>query len=357
MTTLRSDDAAQRLLQGTKVPWRRTMQDALLAHLVGAEPIFLESVRVIRKLAATNVTALIQGETGTGKELAARAIHYLGARRDYPFIPVNCGALPDNLIENELFGHVRGAFTDAREARSGVIASAEGGTLFLDEIECLTPRAQVVLLRFIQDRAYRPLGGRDLRTANVRIITASNANVGELVRAGSFRRDLMYRLDVFPLTMPPLRDRPRDIPLLAAHFLSRFAREYRQEEKVLDHESVALLTRHTWPGNVRELENVIHRELLMTDGRVLHLRSLPWITPATDASRDRMEGIAFELGFRRAKAVVIAEFEKAFLSRAMVETGGNVSRAARLAGKDRRAFSRLLKKHGLRQLRAPALPS
>jgi two-component system response regulator GlrR len=333
------------------------MHDALLAHLVGAEPAFLDSVRVIRKLAATNVTALIQGETGTGKELAARAIHYLGARRNYPFIPVNCGALPNDLIENELFGHVRGAFTDARESRGGVIASAEGGTLFLDEIECLTARGQVVLLRFLQDRAYRPLGGRELMTANLRIITASNANVAELVRAGHFRRDLMYRLNVFPLTMPALRDRPRDIALLAAHFLSRFAREYRQEEKILDAESVALLTRHTWPGNVRELENVIHHELLMTDGRVLRIRSLPSAVSPTDSlPRDRLEGISFELGFRRAKAVVIAEFERAFLSRAMVETGGNVSRAARLAGKDRRAFSRLLKKHGLRHVSPSAFP-
>jgi DNA-binding NtrC family response regulator len=157
--------------------------------------------------------------------------------------------------------------------------------------------------------------------------------------------------------MPALRDRPRDIALLAAHFLSRFAREYRQEEKVLDAESMELMMRHTWPGNVRELENVIHRELLMTDGPVLRIRFLPSAAPVADSPpRDRVGGISFELGFRRAKAVVIAEFEKAFLSRAMVETGGNVSRAARLAGKDRRAFSRLLKKHGLRQVRASALP-
>lgn len=320
----------------------------LMPGFVGDSPAFRRVQSLIRRVAASDVTVLIQGETGTGKELAARAIHYLGVRAGKPFVPINCGAIPDNLVENEFFGHARGAFTGAREHHSGVVASAEGGSLFLDEIECLSLRAQVALLRFLQDQSYRPLGGKQSITGNVRIIAASNTDIVGLVKAGSFRQDLMYRLHIMPLTMPALRERGDDAVLLARYFIRRFADRYGMPEKALDGNSLGSLVSYDWPGNVRELENLIHREFLLASGSELS------IDPSGLPSRgqapvigEAMPSVPIEVGFRRAKAIAVAEFEKAFLSRALAQSGGNVSVAARMAGKERRAFGKLLKKHGI----------
>ncbi len=236
-----------------------TAAECARLNLIGESPAFRHCIRLIYQMAAWDATVLIQGETGTGKELAARAIHYLGRRRSAPFIPVNCGALPETLVESELFGHVRGAFTDARETRSGVIAQAEGGTLFLDEVEAMGPRAQVALLRFLQDSEYRPVGGTVVRGANGRVVASSNVPLAELVARKAFRSDLLFRLDVLPLALPPLREREADVVILALAFLRRFSRQYRQRPKTLDTASLAWLQRHTWPGNVRELENLMHR--------------------------------------------------------------------------------------------------
>ena len=247
------------------------MEDFSKLNLVGRAPAFLGVLRLIEKFSACDATVLVQGETGTGKELAARAIHYLGARRSHPFIPVNCGALPDSLIENEFFGHVRGAYTDARESQSGLVANADGGTLFLDEIEALSPKGQVVLLRFLQDQVYKPLGSKSQISGDVRVIAASNFDLADLVESQAIRQDLFYRLAILSLTMPALRDRPGDLTLLARHFTRRFAHQYGRAECNFDRDSVELLINHDWPGNVRELENLVHREFLMTDDEVLHL--------------------------------------------------------------------------------------
>jgi two-component system response regulator GlrR len=315
--------------------------------LVGASPSFLEVVRLVPKLATCDATVLIQGETGTGKELFARAIHYLSARRDYPFIPVNCGAIPDNLLENEFFGHARGAFTDAKEKQAGLVANAEGGTLFFDEIECLSPKGQEVLLCFFQDQAHSPLGARQSVACNVRIIAASNADVIQLVKGGGFRQDLVYRLAIMSITIPPLRERPGDAILLANHFIRRFARQYGRPEKSLDPASAALFARHPWPGNVRELENLVHREFLLADGPQLSINPAALgLAPSQDPLALAMP-VLFDLGFRQAKARMIAEFERAFLMQALAKSRGNVSAAARLVGKERRAFGKLLKKHGI----------
>src|SRR6266849_9855039 len=195
-------------------------------NMLGDAPVFKEALRIISRVATVDATVLIQGETGTGKELAARALHYLSHRRDFPFIPVNCGALPDNLLESELFGHERGAFTDAKRATRGLVAQAEGGTLFLDEVEAMTPRAQVVLLRFLQDHEYRPVGGRLVSNGDLRIVASSNVDLEELVRRSQFRRDLLFRFSIMSVTMPPLRERGRDVVLLAEHFLRGFAIQY-----------------------------------------------------------------------------------------------------------------------------------
>jgi len=298
---------------------------------------------MIKRLAAYETTVLIQGEIGTGKEIAARAIHYLGIRRDGPFTPVNCGALPDNLFENEMFGHVRGAFTDARDTTLGLIANAEGGTLFLDEVEALSPKGQVALLRFLQDGTYRPLGAKKQVEANVRIVAASNVSLRQMADQGTFRADLMYRLAVMPLDLPPLRARDGDVPLLASHFIDRYNVRY-GSAKHLSTASMAALIGYQWPGNVRELENVLHRELLLCDGETIELVGhLPF---RADAPRQMRAAHGFERGFREAKASWIEEFERQFVTWALEQSGGNVSAAARRAGKERRAFGRLVKKYG-----------
>ena len=317
-----------------------------LCNLIGRAPPFQECQRVIEKVAGCDATVLIQGETGTGKELGARAIHYLSTRRDQPFVPVNCGAIPDSLVENEVFGHVRGAYTDARDHQAGLIALAEHGTLFLDEIETLSPRGQVILLRFLEDRQYRPLGGRHYLRSDVRIVAASNADLAEMVREGAFRRDLLYRLAIVSFTMPPLREREGDVVLLARYFLERFATQYHRTPRRLHGDAVAMLEHHDWPGNVRELENLMHREVVMGDDAD-DVRSviLPGGRPAMRRGMPLVTAESLCLGLRRAKEHVVAEFEKAFIARALGESGGNVSHAARIAGKERRAFGKLLKKH------------
>jgi DNA-binding NtrC family response regulator len=323
------------------------MEDFAELNLVGHSPAFLEVLELTKRFSGCDATVLLQGETGTGKELVARAIHYLGARRDFPFIPVNCGALPDSLVESELFGHARGAFTDARDAKQGLIAEALGGTLFLDEIEVLTPKAQATLLRFLQDFEYRPVGGAVVRDANVRIIAASNANLEELVRENRFRKDLLFRLNVLAVDLPPLRKRGRDVVLLAERFLRRLERQYRKPPKGIHPEAVVRLLDHEWPGNVRELENMIHREFLMTDGPVVHLHCLaPPGAHRKDAREAALSRIT-EFRFQEAKASAIAQFERAYIVELLSRTRGNISQAARISGKERSRLGKLVKKYGL----------
>jgi DNA-binding NtrC family response regulator len=302
--------------------------------VVGRSPAFTQCIKLIRRIAGSDATVLIQGETGTGKELAARAIHYLGLRRAAAFIPVNCGALPESLVEAELFGHARGAFTDARETRVGVIAQAEGGTLFLDEVDALGVHAQGALLRFLQEREYRPIGGALVRGANVRIVASANVNLAAVAAKGVFRQDLLFRLNVLPLTMPPLRARGEDVILLAQSFLRRFSRQYQRGQMTLDPASVTFLTQHHWPGNVRELENLIHRHVLLADDDVIRLA-------------DVTHGDTPDPTFREAKALAIAEFERRYLAALLARTNGNISLAARLSGKERSRLGKMVKKHGL----------
>jgi DNA-binding NtrC family response regulator len=340
-----------RLQPGTAV----TVNDQLLAdefarlNLIGRSPAFVRALATIKKIAHSDVSVLIQGETGTGKELAARAIHYLSTRRDHPFIPVNCGAMPDNLIESELFGHLKGAFTDAKQTQPGVVAVAQGGTLFLDEIETLSPKAQVVLLRFLQDQRYRPVGGSVMHTANVRILAAGNTDVRDLVSQGLFRRDLYFRLNIAALRLPPLRERPGDALLLAEYFMQRYRTIYDRADKNLSPRCVRWLTRCSWPGNVRELENLIHSQFVLGDGELVDLSSTDQPPQERRMSvADRRSPAAAGATFQQAKAVVIDEFERRYLELLLAETGGNVSAAARRAGKERRALGKLIKKHRLK---------
>jgi DNA-binding NtrC family response regulator len=317
-------------------------------NLCGKSAPFLRALSFVSKFAACNATVLIHGETGTGKELAARAIHYLSRRRDFPFIPVNCGALPDNLVESELFGHVRGAFTDAKEARLGLVAQANGGTLFLDEIEAMSLRAQVALLRFLQDNQYRPVGGALVKDANVRAVASTNADLKAMAQRGAFRSDLLFRLNVLPLHMPPLRDRCGDVPVLAEAFLARLNDQSGQPAKAFHPESMEVLNAYAWPGNVRELENLIQREFLLASGRVIQITSVDgeqtWADPP-----DVPASLAEE-AFKVAKARAVARFEKAYLMALLTRTEGNISLAARVSGKNRSDISKLAKKYGLDRL-------
>ena len=319
-------------------------------NLVGNCPTFLRVKSLILKSAQCDVPILIEGETGTGKEGVARAIHYLGSRRDRPFIPVNCGAMPDNLIENELFGHEKGAYTDANQKQIGLIAQADGGTIFLDEVECLSLKGQASLLRFTENKEYKALGGKELKKTDVRIITASNMPLSELTAQDRFRQDLLFRLNLITLTLPALRERDDDIELLADYFMGQFRDQYSQSDKCLDQETLGWIRQYGWPGNVRELENFIHRLFLLNDTSVVGVSDIGLKDCSTVERRkkpDRRQGVAYDMSFQTAKSKVISNFEKCYLDHLLTQTHGNVTIAAGLACMERRAFGKLLKKHNI----------
>ena len=317
------------------------MDDLSRFSLIGSSSSFKEVIKQIRRLAGVGATVLITGESGTGKELAARAVHYLSERTGGPFVPVNCGSLSDNLIESELFGHERGAFTDAKNAALGLIGEAAGGTLFLDEIDTLSLKAQASLLRFLQDRTYRRVGGGSLRHADVRIVAASNADLEHLSQARLFRLDLLYRLNVLTLHMPALRQRDDDALEMAQTFIARLSQQYRTPAKRLHPEAVAFMRDYSWPGNVRELENVIHRDFLMSEGEEITLHSLR----LKQGPRTGLAAGPVGNRFKEAKARCVAEFEQTYVRNMLSLAEGNLSAAARLAGKDRSAFGKLARKY------------
>lgn len=333
-----------------------------LPNMIGRSASFLEVLALLRRVALLDAPVLVTGETGTGKELAARAIHYLSPRRHAPFVPLNCGALPDTLVESELFGCERGAFTDAHQSREGLAAAADGGTLFLDEVDALPPRAQVALLRFLQEHVFRRVGATRERHSNVRVVAAASPRLAEALRSGHFRDDLMFRLDVLSLRMPPLRERPGDALLLARHFIAQHARQQGVAAATLAPAAVQWLHSHAWPGNVRELDNVVQRALLLGDHRCLQLpcAAMP-CRDTRQACADPAAGgspvaapVATADGvlppFSSARALAMQAFEHQYLTTLMAHAIGNVSHAARLAGKDRRSLGRLLKRHGIDRL-------
>jgi two-component system response regulator GlrR len=314
--------------------------------LVGESPTFLRLLQVVDRVARHgNGTVLIRGETGTGKELLARATHYLGPRSNFPFVPVNCGALPESLAENELFGHRSGAFTSAGHDSLGLVRLAHRGTLFLDEVDCLPLKAQIGLLRFLQDGRFRPLGGSREESADVRVIAACNGNLEDGVVAGRFRQDLYYRLNLLTLDVPPLRLRTGDASLLARYFLDESARRCGLSPRSLSESTARWFDQYCWPGNVRELENLLYRECLLSDESELRIvapdRSLRQQAPQPDAPTADSGQIQYKLARSRA----LEEFDRAYLVRLLDQAQGNVTRAAALAGKERRALGKLLKRY------------
>jgi two-component system, NtrC family, response regulator GlrR len=310
-----------------------------LMQIIGENPVFLEQVERLPRFAQSEATVLISGESGTGKEVFARALHYLSPRNGAPFVPINCGALPEHLVESEIFGHKRGAFTGALADQAGLIQQAEAGTLFLDEVDALTRAAQVKLLRFLQDGEYRPVGAQEVVRGNIRVIAASNAHLARLVAEGSFREDLFYRLNVLELVLPPLRERRGDILLLANHILEGQAAKLGSASKKLSLDALNQLFAHSWPGNVRELENILTRAIVLCDGDTITRKELD--LPNESGPNDN------GLSFRQTKARVVRRFEHDFLQVVLRAHHGNITRAARAVHKNRRAFWELLRKHGL----------
>jgi two-component system response regulator GlrR len=318
-------------------PWVQKLKEKLgLKQLIGESPAFLAEVQKFPIVARCDASVLISGETGTGKEVCARAIHYLSPRSAKPFVPVNCGAIPLELTENELFGHERGAYTGASSAQPGLIQEAAGGTLFLDEIDSLPLPAQVKLLRFLQEKEYRPLGSTRICKADVRVIAASNGDFEAAVKEGRLRRDLYYRLNVMPLVLPPLRERPEDIQLLARHFLNKYAAEFNKEVRGLSPGALRRLQLYDWPGNVRELEHTVERAVMLCERDTVQAAEI--MLPTTDEP-PRPES------FREAKARLVARFEKEYIQKLLLSHQGNITKAAETARKDRRAFWQLIRKH------------
>jgi DNA-binding NtrC family response regulator len=307
-----------------------------LDHIIGESPAFVALLKQIGSIAKHDVCVLILGETGTGKEVFARAIHYCSERSGKPFIPVNCGAIPVELLENEFFGHESGAFTSANCSRRGIIKEADGGTLFLDEVDCLPPFAQVKLLRFLQDGQFRPLGSGSVCSADVRVVAASNANFNEILQSGRLRKDLYYRLNVLSLHLAPLRERDGDIILLARHFLAKYAAKFKVQVREFSTGALQKLVYHLWPGNVRELENVIQRAVVLADHETIGPDDIP-----IGDTENKLE----EQSFQRLKAKAIDQFEQTYVRRLLLVYEGNITKAAQAAGKDRRAFWELMRKH------------
>jgi DNA-binding NtrC family response regulator len=311
-----------------------------LANLVGKDPSFVKALEQVKLFTCSNAPVLITGETGTGKELFAHAIHSLSRRKNGPFIPVDCGALPEHLAENELFGHCRGAFTDAHRDQRGLAAMAEDGTLFLDEVDALSPANQGKLLRLLQEGTYRALGAERFTRANARVIAASNRNLEERVQQGLFRTDLYFRLNVLRLHLPPLRERREDISLLARHFLDSECAAH--ERRWFSAAAMRKLENYQWPGNARELFNAVQRATVCCKGHVI----LPEdIVLSRETPGDVV--VAANESFRGARQRAIEQFERSYVEKLMAQHAGNVTQAARAAEKERRSFGKLVKKYNL----------
>jgi len=333
----------RRQLQQENLLLKRTLGTShQFCNIIGRSDAMVAVFRLIETVASTTSTILVTGDSGTGKELVARAIHFNSPRRDRPFVALNCGALPETLLESELFGHVRGAFTGAAVNKKGLIEVAERGTVFLDEIAEMTPMVQVKLLRVLQDRRFRRLGGLDEIEADIRIIAATNQDLSKMVAESRFREDLFYRINVIPIHLPPLRDRKEDIPLLADHFLARYRDQMGKRVTGISGEALSLLERYRWPGNIRELENVIERAVALEQTPVILPDSL---SPVVRGGAQK-PGSSIDLpesGFHLEEH--IQQIERGYITEALRRAGGVQSKAADILGMSFRSFRYYAKKY------------
>jgi len=304
---------------------RKIQENYYFGSMVAKSKAMLSVFKLSEKAAQYNTTVLIYGDSGTGKELIARGIHFIGERSKKPLVPVNCGGIPENLLESELFGYVKGAFTGADKNKKGLFQEADGGTIFLDEIGELPLTLQVKLLRVLQENEIRPVGDSKTMKIDVRVIAATSKNLEEEVGKGTFREDLFYRLNVLPIKLPPLRNRPEDIPLLSQHFIDKFSISLDKEIKGITSAAMSILLKHSWPGNVRELENAIERAVILAEGKNLVPANFPAILEA-ESLTDNMDDLLEEYSIKVAQKIL----EERLITRALVKTGGNRTRAARL---------------------------
>ena len=317
------------------------------ATLVGCSPAHRQLLEKLSRFANTDAEILISGPTGVGKELYARFVHRHSARRHASFVPVNCGALPNELLENEFFGHIGGAFTGARPQSEGLVAEAEGGTLFLDEVDSLSLACQIKLLRYLQDKQYRRLGETRIRRSNVRFIAATNTDLVSAMREGRFREDLFFRLRVIPVEVPPLRERPEDIPVLLAMYVEYYAKAYQLVEVSFSEAAQRRLETYTWPGNIRELENCVRYLTCLQLSRAVEPADLPLLDIESERNVSLEESGLTEQSFREAKRELVNRFERTYVEDALRKSNGNITQAALASKKARRAFFELMKKHNV----------
>ena len=314
-------------------------------NIIGKSGPLMHVLSLVEKVANTDSTVLIAGESGTGKELIAQALHYNSRRASQPLVTVNCGAIPEELLESELFGHVKGAFTSATHDRPGRFALAEGGTIFLDEIGDMSPNLQVKLLRVLQERTFDPVGSSKTIHVDVRVLAATHRNLPELIESGRFREDLYYRLNVFPLTVPPLRDRRDDIPLLVHHFLELATEDRGLAVDSISEEALRCLTAHEWPGNIRELQNTVERLAILASGGEITLEDLPEELRGQSGITETPSANLPEAGLSLTAAV--DELERELIGQALERTDWNKNRAAQLLGMNRTTLLEKIKKRGL----------
>jgi DNA-binding NtrC family response regulator len=325
---------------------RRIKEKEPFGDLLGSSPAMERVYQTIQMIAKTDVTVLITGESGTGKDLAARAIHGLSYRSDQPYVTVNCPTLPENILESELFGYKKGAFTDASSDKIGLFEEARGGTIYLDEIGDISPSIQTKLLRVLQEKEIKPLGQTKSIRVDVRVIASTNRDLREKIRKQNFREDLFYRLNVLTVRMPALRERKEDIPLLAEHFLKHYCKEFGKPLKSLSPELMDLLLRRDWQGNVRELENIINRAILLSTGDIIKPYEIGWTGEQTNSCVVGSE--IHRLDYKEAKEQVLHRFHAEYLGELLRRNNGNVTRSARECGLERQALQQILRRYGIK---------
>ncbi len=336
--TVRRALEQRRLIQENKFYRQELLEKYQFKNVIGRTPQMFQVYKTIAKVADTRSTVLLCGERGTGKELIARSLHYNSQRNNRPFIPVDCASLVETLIESELFGHVRGAFTGASSAKKGLFEEADGGTLFLDEVGNLSLSMQSKLLRFLQEHEIKRVGGTEITKVDVRVIAATNQPLEPLVRSGKFREDLFDRLNVIMITLPPLRERKEDVPLLASHFLQKFSEENHKSISHISPEAIEILLQYSWPGNVRELQHTIERAVIFSTHPIILPEDLPIKMP------EEVKGLEIPMP---EKTLSLKELEKRYVLKVLQETGGNKKKASEILGIDRATLYRILEKERL----------
>ncbi len=335
-----------RLVKENSALQQKIREQDTFHEMVGISPKMLKIFETIRLIGKTDVMVLITGESGTGKDMAARAIHDISGRRNQSFVSVNCPNLPESILESELFGYKKGAFTNATQDKKGIFWEAQGGTIFLDEIGDISPTLQTKLLKVLQDKEIRPLGANRNIKVDVRIIASTNQDLPKLIQEHAFREDLFYRLNVFSLHMPPLRERPEDIPLLVGHFLNKTSKEFNKSVKNISPDLMQKFMKHSWRGNIRELQNIISRSVLLAYSEEITAQDIDW--PKDNTAVCFMGDEIGALSYKEAKSLLLDRFHRGYIDNLLRKNGGNITKSAKDCGLERQALQQIMKRYGIR---------